>query len=320
MIAYTLRQLAYFVTAAEHKSLLQAALQLHVSPPSVSTAIAKLEGQFGVQLLIRHHAQGVSLTPSGQRLLPQAQSLLRHAEELQQSAVATGNTVSGELNVGCFVTIAALFMPSLISGFTRIHPAATIRLYEGNQAEIIEALKRGRLELALVYDRELSGDVHFELLTESAPYVLLPAGHPLAKKKRLALKALRNEPLILLDIPPSREYFLSLFEDDDFEPRIGFSSPSFEVVRGMVGRGAGYSLLVTKPQGDVTYDGCKLVTRPLAGSKEPGRIGLAVVSNLRPTRLMQAFREYCVERLSRPIATQPSPHVDRECDAQWPRA
>ena len=62
MVAYTLRQLSYFVAAAEHQSLLKAALQMHVSPPSVSTAIAKLELHFGVQLLIRHHAQGVSLT------------------------------------------------------------------------------------------------------------------------------------------------------------------------------------------------------------------------------------------------------------------
>ena len=297
MTAYTLRQLSYFVTAAEHKSLLRAAVQLHVSPPSVSTAIAKLETQFGVQLLIRHHAQGVSLTPSGQRLLPEAQSLLRHAEELQQSAEATGSAVSGELNVGCFVTIAALFMPSLITGFSHAHPAASIRLYEGNQAELVEGLKGGRLELALLYDRELGEDVHFELLTESAPYVLLPADHPLARKTRLDLKTLVKEPLILLDIPPSREYFLSLFEEDEVEAQVGFSSPSFEVVRGMVGQGAGYSLLVTKPRGDITYDGRKLVTRPLAGTKEPGRIGLARVTNLRPTRLMQAFRNYCVESL-----------------------
>lgn len=297
MPAYTLRQLSYFVTAAEHESLFRAAAQLHVSPPSVSTAIAKLESQFGVQLLIRHHAQGVSLTPSGQRLLPEAQSLLRHAEELQASAQATGNSVSGDLRVGCFVTIAALFMPSLITGFSQTYPCASIRLFEGNQAELVDGLKGGRLEIALLYDRELGADVHFELLTESAPYVLLPANHRLAHKTHLDLETLSKEPLILLDIPPSREYFLSLFEADDIEAQIGFSSPSFEVVRGMVGQGAGYSLLVTKPQGDVTYDGCKLVTRPLIGVKEPGRIGLARVINLRPTRLMRAFREFCLNTL-----------------------
>ena len=297
MVAYTLRQLSYFVAAAEHQSLLQAALQMHVSPPSVSTAIAKLELHFGVQLLIRHHAQGVSLTPSGKRLLLEAQSLLRRAEELQQSALATGTTVSGELNVGCFVAIAALFMPSLITGFSRVHPGASIRLYEGNQAEIIDALKSGRLELALVYDRELNDDVHFELLTESQPYVLLPEQHPLARQTQIRLTNLRDLPLILLDIPPSREYFLSLFEGEDVEPQVGFSSPSFEVVRGMVGRGAGYSLLVTKPHGDLTYDGCRLITRALAGNKEPGRIGLAHIASLRPTRLMAAFREFCLASL-----------------------
>jgi len=297
MVTYTLRQLAYFVSAAEHKSLIQAAAQLHVSPPSVSIAISKLESQFGVQLLIRHHAQGVSLTPSGQRLLPEAKSLLRHSEELQASAQATGNSVSGELKVGCFVTIAALFMPSLITGFNHTYPSASIRLFEGNQEELVTALRGGHLEIALVYDRELGADIQFELLRESAPYVLLNANHRLARHASVELATLSKEPLILLDIPPSREYFLGLFQADKVTANIGFSSPSFEVVRGMVGQGAGYSLLVTKPQGDLTYDGCKLITRPLTGIKEPGRIGLAKMTNLRPTRLMQAFREYCFVKL-----------------------
>ena len=299
MAGYTLRQLSYFVAVAECESLAQAAKRLHVSQPSVSTAIAKLEDQFRVQLFIRHHAQGVSLTPSGRRLLPEAQSLLRHAAELQQSAEATATSVSGTLNVGCFVTIAALFMPNLITGFSERHPSAVIHLDEGNQDHIVQGLRSGRLELALVYDLGLSEDLHFELLAESEPYVLLPAEHALASKAKVRLRTLRSEPLILLDIPPSREYFLSLFDGGGARPRIGFSSPSFEVVRGMVGRGAGYSLLVTKPHGDFTYDGCELVTRPLADKTEPGRIGLARPANLRPTRLMQAFSDYCREGLAR---------------------
>ena len=295
MLAYTLRQLTYFTVAAQRGGIAEAASTLHVSQPSVSSAIAKLEQQLGVQLLIRHHAQGVSLTPSGRRLLADAQSLLRHAEEFQQRALATGTSIAGQLDVGCFVTIAAVYMPRLITGFTQQHPDAQIRLHEGNRDEIIEGLESGRIEVALVYDVGLSQGLHFELLAELNPYAILPKDHRLARKPAVRLDELRGEPFILLDIPPSREYFPGLFRDAGLEPEITFSSPSFEMVRGMVGRGAGYSLLVTRPYSDYTYDGRQIIARRLATSTRPARVGLTWRSSLRATGRMQAFTDYCKE-------------------------
>ena len=293
MVGYTLRQINYFVAVAEATTLALAAEKLHVSQPSVSTAIANLESQLGVQLFIRHHAQGVSLTPSGRRLLAQAQSLLRHAQEFQHNAIETSATVSGELGVGCFVTIAAVYMPKLIIGFTQQHKDASIALTEGNIEEIIAGLATGTMELALAYDLGLPPELHFELLAEAAPYALLPAHHRLAHHASVRLSDLAEDNLILLDIPPSRSYFPNLFAALELQPSVGFSSPSFEVVRGMVGQGAGYSLLVTKPHGDFTYDGSQVVAREIADATTPARIGLAWPRALRPTQLMQAFVDYC---------------------------
>jgi len=292
---YTLRQLAYFTAAAERGSIAQAAAALHVSQPSVSAAIGKLEAQFGVQLLIRHHAHGVSPTAAGRRLLAEARSLLRHARELEEGARASGARVAGRLEVGCFVTIAAVFMPRLITGFVERHPEARIGLHEGHRDEILVSIRSGRIELALLYDVGVVEALHFELLAEFAPYALLPAGHRLASRRRVRLAELADEPFVLLDIPPSREYFPGLFRAAGLSPRIVFSSPSFEMVRGMVGRGVGYSLLVTRPHSDYTYDGSRIAARPLADAARPGRVGLAWLPSLRPTRLMQAFVDHCRE-------------------------
>ena len=79
MAAYNLRQLRYFVTTAECGSVAEASRKLYIAQPSVSTAIKQLEDSFGVQLFIRHHAQGVSLTPSGARFYRKALELLRVA-------------------------------------------------------------------------------------------------------------------------------------------------------------------------------------------------------------------------------------------------
>lgn len=117
MAAYNLRQLRYFVTTADCGSVAEASRKLYIAQPSVSTAIKQLEDSFGVQLFIRHHAQGVSLTPSGARFYRKALELLRVAHEFEQNALADNDVVAGQIDIGCFETVAPLYLPRLIAGF-----------------------------------------------------------------------------------------------------------------------------------------------------------------------------------------------------------
>lgn len=293
MLKYTLRQLEYFVTAADRGSVARAAAELNVSQPSVSTAVAKLEQQFGVQLFIRQHAQGVLLTPPGRRILDQARNLLRQARDLQQTVGAAGDLVAGEIDIGCFTTLAPLFMPGLITDFTQRYPGTNVKLAEGIQDELLAGLLAGRFELALLYRLQIPDEIQVDTLARTDPYVLLPRGHTLARRKRISLESLAREPLILLDVAPSRDYFTGIFRAHGLEPKIAFSSPSMEMVRGLVGRGQGYSILVTRPHGDHTYDGQDLVIRPIVEPCLPGEICLARPRRSKPTRLTQAFAGFC---------------------------
>jgi DNA-binding transcriptional LysR family regulator len=293
MLRYSLRQLEYFATVAEQHSIANAAHLLNVSQPSVSKAITNLEKQLSVQLFIRHHARGVSLTPTGARLLVDARGLLRYASEFQQNAQASSDTASGRLELACFSTVGPVFMPSILSGFAEHYPGIDIKLHEGNQEDLVLGLSSGRFELAFMYDLLLPDDIEIDILASFDPYVLLPEQHPLAKRKRISLASLKDEPLILLDLPPSREYFVGLFRKTGIEPRIAFSSPSLEMVRGLVGRNQGYSLLVTHPYFDFTYDGQTIVTRPLADETAGGDLGIARLERLRPSRAMKVFTEFC---------------------------
>src|SRR5215470_8545344 len=94
-VTFTLKQLRYFVAVAETGSITEAGKRLYISQPSVSAAIAELEQRFGVDLFIRHHAQGLSLTPAGARLYKDAKNLLDQAEELRQGAVGLGQALEG---------------------------------------------------------------------------------------------------------------------------------------------------------------------------------------------------------------------------------
>ena len=89
---FTLKHLRYFVAAAERGSVTAAARAIHVSQPSISEAIAHLEAVFDLQLFLRHHAQGLSPTPAGRRLLLEARSLLAHADDLASIAPAAWPT------------------------------------------------------------------------------------------------------------------------------------------------------------------------------------------------------------------------------------
>ena len=165
--------------------------------------------------------------------------------------------------------------------------------------ELLDGLESGRFDLAMLFNVGLGDAFRLEPLAELPPYAVLPEGHPLAKRRKVRLSQLAPEPMVLLDVAPSREYFTSLFHRAGLEPTIRFHSPSFETVRSMVGNGVGYSILVTRPASDVTYDGRKVVALPIADKVEPGRIVLAHARQARPTRLAQTFREHCKDYFAR---------------------
>jgi DNA-binding transcriptional LysR family regulator len=259
----SIRALRYFVATAETGSVTRAARQLGVSQPSISAAIAQIEDDFRVQLFIRHHAKGLSLTPAGERVLVEARGLLAHAREFQASAGALGEGLRGEIAIGCFLTLAPFVMPGLLQGFEKLHPEIAVRSEEWNQEEILAGLRSGRIEMALTYAYATSGEFATEVMAELPPRAILPVDHPFAKKRAVSLRDLADEPMVLLDLPHSREYFLSLFRAYNLEPRIVHRTRSYDMVRGLVGRHRGYGILNAIPRMPYTYDGTRVAAVPI---------------------------------------------------------
>jgi DNA-binding transcriptional LysR family regulator len=295
MLRFTLRQIEYAIAVLEHSSVARASESLGIAQPTVSASLAKLEDQIGIQLFIRHHAQGVSPSPQGLKFLSEARNLLSHAQDLERESDAAGHTIEGTVSVGSFTTIAPVFAPQVISGFTRAYPNVEVKLHEGTQEFLLQGLRGGRFDSALLYDIDMPEDLTLTRLGAFQPHLLLPGGHRLAKKQRISLQEVANEPFILLDIQPSRTYFTRILEREGIEPRIAFASPSLEVVRGLVGQGLGYSILITRPHGDHSYSGEQVAVRTIAEPVQPGIIALASLKHLRKTRLVSVFEQYCVE-------------------------
>ena len=138
------------------------------------------------------------------------------------------------------------------------------------------------------------------------PYVLLPAGHPLATQDPISLTALANEPYVMLDWPMTREYFGSVLEAVGIDPPVAFRSQSYEVVRGAVASGLGFSLLSVRPKIDVTYDGAIVACRAIREPTPPVNIVLAWPKDAPPSHLRENFLHLCHKYFAREAAAMAS--------------
>lgn len=299
MALFTLQQLKYFVTTVECGSLAQASKVLFIAQPSISTAIKKIEEQFDTQLLIRHHAKGVSLTPNGNRFYLEAKKLLQFTANFEQKMLDNNDVVGGFLDVGCFETAAPLFLPKLISNFKKAYPNVEINIKDGEEEFLLTGLRNGQFDLILIYNHNIPTDVVSIAITEPyKPYILLNKDHPLASNKEISLQDIHKEPLILLDISPSKDYFIGLFTEIGLEPNIAFRSPSIEMVRGMVAQGFGYSILVTKAHSPYSYDGNLLLDRPISEDIKKSTLCMAWMEKTHLPRPASVFIDFSKKQLS----------------------
>lgn len=297
-LRFTLRQLLYFVAAGETKSVKLAAERLNISQPSISTAIAQIEEEFDLQLFVRHHAQGLSLTPAGERFLQAAKTLLDQTEELHNVADEVAGSISGPLTIGSFRTYAPLIISEVCKGFLDQYPRVKLHVSEGDEALLITRLRKAEISIAITYSQNIPEDVEFEPLAELPTYALLPAGHPLATKGPVKLSALAELPFILLDLPLSREYFMSIFMRENLTPNITTRSEYPEAIRSYVASGFGYSLLTARPLNKAALNGKPLAYVRLAGDYPPMVLGMATLKGLRKTSVMQAFESHCRKVIS----------------------
>jgi DNA-binding transcriptional LysR family regulator len=287
----SLRALQYFLEAARHKSVSAAARKLHISPASVSVAIADLETDLDVQLFVRQPAKGMKLTPAGEVIVAEAHSLLSHADEFQQRAGALGDSLAGELSVACITNLGPAYLSNLLAQFCSQHPSVSIKIYVGDQQEILSGLLGGQFELAVTFDLDIPKTFEWLNLASIPPQIVLPANHALAKARRISLKRLASEPLILMDLPHTRDYFMSLFHRLHISPNVRFSSTNFEMVRTLVGNGLGYSILNLVPNLSTTYDGTRVKYVPISDDVRPLQVGCLSVGRVAQRRVAKAFIE-----------------------------
>lgn len=286
----TLRQLTYFLATANHESVLRAAGTLNVSSSSISTAIAQIEEFLQVQLFIRRHARGLVLTSAGQDLAAHARNILLHAREIESIAHAGPYRAVGRLNIGCLATIAPYLLPLVLKELAEKHPEIQLKWREDKHEALLDSLHGGGFDLIIIYDYDVPTTLHVAPLRPMPVQVVLPDGHRLAQTQSCSLTDLVEEPMVLLDQPRTRDYFLSIFGSRGLSPTVAHRTQSFEMVRSLVANGFGYALLNFVPPYHVEGHG-KLVSRPLADFDRPQNLVLARLYRFRAPRLVDELFE-----------------------------
>jgi DNA-binding transcriptional LysR family regulator len=287
---YTLRQLEYFVAVAEAGSVTAAAQAIHLSQSALSTALAELERALGVQLLLRHHAKGVTLTPAGEQLLAASRRLLRQAAELADEARGLGDEVTGSLHLACFGVLAPYVLPELLAQASARLPSLEIKTSEVDLAELVDGVANGRFELAIGYDLTADSRLETKRLYTLRPYVLLARSHRLAGRKKVKLAELAGEPLALLDLPYSREYFAEMFQSVGLSPEVRYRSTSSQTCRAIVARGLAYSVMNVRPRDDGGSDAQEIVAVEIAHPVAPLDVVLIKAAGVRSTRRTAAVQ------------------------------
>jgi DNA-binding transcriptional LysR family regulator len=289
-IPFTFRHIDYFAAVAETGSTAAASRALNVSQPSISLGVARLEEIFGQPLFIRSAVEGMILTPFGRRKLTDLRRVRSHARAALSAGAGQEGTPA-ELDLGVFSTLGPRYAPALLRRFREAVPNARIHLHEGDLQTLFAWIETGRIDLALVYDFNIPGEVAVEPMRDVKPYALVAADHRMAGRGSVSLAELLEDPLILINLPHSRSYFLSLIQMQGVTANVAMETGSIEMVRTMVANGFGVGLLATELPYRTTYDGGEVAHIAIAGPTPPHRIALACSSRLPPTWVAEAFAE-----------------------------
>lgn len=295
---FSLTQLTYFTEAARQGSMTLAARRLHVSQPTLSGAVNQLERDLGVTLFERIPRRGVRLTRRGRQFFDDAVRLLGRAEAMQASMMRSSPNLEGTLRVGMYKPMAAFRAPQMLGEFRRRYPEVPVELTESDQADLVQLLKSGEVDVAVSYSMVPFRDVHTELLEEIPPHLIVPLSHRLARAEGpVSLREVAEDPLVLLDMPHTSGYYLGLYERLGLEPDVLFRLSGYETVRGMVAHGYGVSVLNQKIRLSQTYDGESVRVLPLCDDLPALQVHLVCEVEAVGTPMYEAFAGVCRDQL-----------------------
>lgn len=274
-MAFTLRQLQYFVAVAEHGKVSGAAHDLSISQSSVTEAIKELEQDLGVALFERH-ARGLNITHKGQQFLRHATRILSDVSDARRSFADDRPLQGGRLQLGVTSLVAGYVLSDVLSRFRRAFPAVEVSAIEDNGDYLEHLLIGGELDVAVMVTSNLRDRMALQAeILEVSPYRLwLPLGHALASADIISIADIAGEPLIMLTVDEIEENTGKLLSALGARPHVAFRTRSVEAVRSLVATGAGIALLPDLVYRPWSLEGDRIESRDVSGQLPAVQVGM----------------------------------------------
>lgn len=238
-----LRDLRYLIALADLRHFGRAAEACHVSQPTLSTQIRKLEEELGVALVERAPRQ-VMLTPVGRDIVERARRVLADVEQMRETARRTTDPEAGSVRLGIFPTLGPYLLPHVVPGLRKRFPRLELLLVEEKTKALLAMLRDGRLDAAILALPLHEDWLELEFLFEEPFMLAVPDKHPLASHRDLRLAELEDQHLMLLeDGHCLRDQALAVCTLSGAGEKEGFRATSLETLRQMVAAGVGITLL-----------------------------------------------------------------------------
>jgi DNA-binding transcriptional LysR family regulator len=295
----TLKQLRYFIAAAETGQISHAAMEMNVSQSAVTASIQGLEAELGVKLLTRM-AQGVAVTPEGARFLARARAITAAVEDATRSPLGEESRVTGRLRLGVTYTVAGYFMARHYAAFRRSYPGITFELSEQPRAAIENALVTGGLDLAVMLTSNLAnhGELDAETLFRSRRRLWLPSDHTLLASPQISLHDVAKQPYVMLTVDEASRTAGRYWDHYGLSPQVVFSTSSVEAVRSMVAAGMGVTILSDMVYRPWSLEGQRIEQRVMVEPVPSMDVGLTW-ARMRPlSGTAQVFRAFLSLTLS----------------------
>ena len=274
-MAFSLRQLQYFVAVAEKGSVSGAAHTLSISQPAITEAIKDLEHDLGVTLFERH-SRGLNTTFKGHQFLRHAKSILTSVSDARRTFSSEDNTGKGTLQLGVTSLVAGYVLSDILARYRRANPNVTVTAIEDNGEYLEHLLIGGELDVAVMVISNLRDRMALQAeILEVSPYRLwLPLGHPLSTQQSISLSDVTSEPLIMLTVDEIEEATVKLLSALGQKPQIAFRTRSVEAVRSLVATGAGVSLLPDLVYRPWSLEGDRIEYRDVSGTLPVVQVGI----------------------------------------------
>ncbi len=290
-MAFTIRQLQYFIAVAEEGTVSGAAQSLSISQSAVTEAIKELEADLGVSLFERHR-RGLSITHKGHQFYRHANRILADVSDARRSfSEGAQAQAPGTLQLGVTSLVAGYVLSDLLARYRRAHPSVTVTAIEDNGDYLEHLLIGGELDVAVMVISNLRDRVALQAeIFETSPYRLwLPLGHRLADADIISIADVVQEPLIMLTVDETEENTGKLLSALGARPHVAFRTRSVEAVRSLVATGAGIALLPDLVYRPWSLEGDRIESRDISGSLPVVQVGMVW---RRGSGLTQAARDF----------------------------